>query len=280
MIQTTLKQRASVLKALRLPTRIFSEKVWTYLVASILDDPSLDQNRLLSVLCGEGVTQPDPRLEPWFEGQPLSPRLGVPGLDHESNSKIDLALGAVTRRGDSENGIAYNDGCGLKWANFVEGKLFDDSAFRTTNDPYRNQLERDIESLLCFQANRKFPEKLYFTILTPRKFKDKPRSRLYGYRILEYQADRSLIACDLGDFKLAPRTNMGQAYPSIPERLEKLKIHWANYEEIFELAYGLRKLDLLDRGGVGAMEVELDRLAAKVEAELRAAVASDVPDGP
>jgi hypothetical protein len=190
-------------------------------------------------------------------------------VDHESNSKIDLAIGAIALRPGSRNGIAFNPDCADEWACFVEAKLFSDSAYRTTNDPYRNQLERDIESLLCFQANGHFPQKLFFTILTPRKFKEKPRSRLYGYRIEEYQKDKSKVFQDLENFALPGRTNLGQIYPVLREHIDKLEIHWATYEQIFEIAYGVQSIDLLDRTGLGALEGKLDEAAQHLEEQLR-----------
>jgi hypothetical protein len=46
----------------------------------------------------------------------------------------------------------------------------------------------------CFQANGQFPERLYFALLTPRRFRDAPRTRSYGYRLKEYQRDPDLLA--------------------------------------------------------------------------------------
>jgi hypothetical protein len=272
VIQTTAEQRASVLNALRSPGRILKEKVWTYLVADILDNAQ-DQAPFLELLCGRGFVHQGARLEPWFEAQPISPRLGTRGKDHESNSKIDLAFGAVVRRGTTGNGIAFDDTQAHKWVCFVEGKFLEDAATRITNDPYRNQLERDIDSLLCFLPSGSFPDMLHFTILTPRKFKERPRSRLYGYRIEEYWNDRSLIVADLAAFELGYRTKCDDVKRFLEEQVEALEIHWAAYEQILELAFGLQSLDLLARTRVRALEVELDRVANDLEARLRADIA-------
>jgi hypothetical protein len=85
VIQTTDEQRGGVLKALRSYGRALKEKGWTYLVADILDR-SQDQTAFLKLLCEGGLTHLDSRLEPWFEAQPISPRLGTPDKDHEPNS--------------------------------------------------------------------------------------------------------------------------------------------------------------------------------------------------
>jgi hypothetical protein len=265
MIRTTKEQLAEIREALRSPKRLLNEKVWTFLVASILDTAE-DQAPYVKVLCGEGASYAGRRFDPWFEAQPLSPRLGTPKVDHETNSKIDLAFGAVTRRGDYDSGIEFVPAWPDSWACFVEAKFLHDSASRTTNDPYRNQLERDIESLLCFQVNGQFPERLFFTLLTPRRFLDKPRARLYGYRIKEYQRDSGLLVEDIKDFKTAGRTNYGQVYPEPEGRAGVLNITWATYEDVLELAFGQPKIDTLDPTGIADLQGRLNEIAEELEA--------------
>jgi hypothetical protein len=72
LIKTTTEQRGAMLKSLRSPDRTLKETVWTYLVATILDDPSHNQARFLKLLCGKDITCDSSRFEPWFEAQPLS----------------------------------------------------------------------------------------------------------------------------------------------------------------------------------------------------------------
>lgn len=260
MIHTTPKQRASVLRALNSPERLEKEKVWTYLVARILDTAA-DKSPYVKVLCGDSATYSGQPFDLWFEAQPLSPRLGVPADDHESNTRIDLAFGAVAQRGNFGSGIEFDPAWPDSWACFVEAKFFSDSASRTTNDPYRNQLERDIESLLCFQVNGRFPSKLFFTILTPRKFKEKSRARHYGYRIKEYQEKPELLVQDIRDFAPPGRTNYGQVYPNIADRVGVLTVTWATYEDVLELAFNQPQIDTLDPIGIADLEGWLSQIA-------------------
>lgn len=71
MIRTTRAQRAEIQRKLTPEIRWQNEKIWTYLVADLIDQAP-DQGLLLSALCGEAVpcTQ---RLDLWFEAEPLSP---------------------------------------------------------------------------------------------------------------------------------------------------------------------------------------------------------------
>src|SRR4051812_21271019 len=97
MIHTTAEQKAELCKRLSSPSRVTSEKVWTYLIASILD-ASRDQTPYLRLFC-EGEPNLRARLDYWYECQPISPRHGTPKLDHETNSKMDMAFGAIAHRG-------------------------------------------------------------------------------------------------------------------------------------------------------------------------------------
>src|SRR6266545_1752607 len=55
MVNTTAEQRGALLKALQSPKRVLQEKVWTYLVATILDAAD-DQTPYVKLLCGDGAT--------------------------------------------------------------------------------------------------------------------------------------------------------------------------------------------------------------------------------
>jgi hypothetical protein len=240
------------------------EQVWTYLVADILDTAA-DQAPYLRLLCGDAVPCGGPRVEPWFEAQPLSPRLGTPKVDHESNTEMDLVFGAVARRGQDGSGIAFDPAWPGSWACFVEAKFYSDCDCRITNDPFRNQLERDIESLLCFQGNGRFPERLFFTLLTPRRFKDRPRTRLYGYRMREYLENKELVIEDIRAFATPGRSNYGQVYPDVHERVGVLTLTWATFDEIVEAAFDLRPVDMLDPAGIPGLGDRLDGIAEALE---------------
>jgi hypothetical protein len=114
-----------------------------------------------------------------------------------------------------------------------------------------------IENLLCFQGFQddsvKFPDDICFTLLTPRTFKLNPKSRLYGYKFLEYSNDlitsNSLIEYDINQLNIEKRFDVNKKnkwkYPILSERLKALRLNWATYEDIFEV-FLKRSIDLLN----------------------------------
>src|SRR5688500_3458894 len=90
-----------------------------------------------------------------------------------------------------------------------------------TYDPLRNQLTRVIENVLTFQAHGAFPERVFFTLLTPRLFKDNPGARLYAYKMREYK-DRDRLLHDLRLCRIPPRNGKGYVCPDLAERVEAL----------------------------------------------------------
>ena len=240
-----MAQLAEIRRKLTPEIRWHNEKIWTYLVAHIIDQVP-DQGPLLSMLCGEAVPC-TPRLDLWFEAEPLSPRKGTSGVDHESNTKIDLAFGAIRQRTTTASGIEYDEAAPHSWACFVEGKhIRRDCDFMSTYDPLRNQLERDIESLLCFQKGGHFPARIYFVLLTPRLLKHNPRARLYGYRMNEYLAYQNRVVEDIERCRIPPRDNLGQQYPDVRERVRALTLRWVSYEDFLEHTLGQAPIDMLD----------------------------------
>ena len=103
---------------------------------------------------------------------------------------------------------------------------------------------RIIESLLCFQGGGICPEHLFFTLLTPRLFKNKPNSRLYGYKIDEYK-DQKKIIDDIRQSKIRERHQHDWNYPKdLEKRVKSLYINWITYEDIFEKEYTIEDLNL------------------------------------
>jgi len=259
-ILTTSKQRAKLAKAIAEPNAPWNEVVWSYLLASVL---AMSQHRRehLGLLCGEEVMPPEP-FEPWFEAQPMPPRGGCRGRS-ERNSKIDLAFGDIMRRGNPDgSGIAYAKRPG-SWVCFVEAKFLSDCSTTVTHDPLRNQLARVIESLLCFQdTNGNYPERLYFTLLTPRHFlkPENKHSRLYGYKMDEY-ADQAALLGDIERCLIPERNRAEWGYPDLKQRLLSLRRNWVAYEDIFDQEPDLAGLDLV--------EIAMSRrIPAKVRARL------------
>ena len=75
----------------------------------------------------------------------------------------------------------------------IEAKVLSDISISITYDVVRNQIARNIDVMLesnkrlCDPLKKRDPNKSIFLLLTPKLFKDNPTSRLYGYKIREYQ---------------------------------------------------------------------------------------------
>ena len=75
----------------------------------------------------------------------------------------------------------------------IESKVLSDVSIAVTYDVVRNQIVRNIDVMLekngklCDTLKKRDPNKSLFLLLTPKLFKDNPTSRLYGYKIREYQ---------------------------------------------------------------------------------------------
>jgi len=75
----------------------------------------------------------------------------------------------------------------------IEAKVLSDISISITYDVVRNQIARNIDVMLesnerlCNPLDERDPDKSLFLLLTPKLFKDNPTSRLYGYKIREYQ---------------------------------------------------------------------------------------------
>lgn len=259
-IESTTKQHARIANAVGGKNAPWNESLWTYLVASILTT-SPRRAEHLQHLCGDKVSPPE-RAQAWFETQPMPPRRGHKGFS-EKNSKIDLAVGDIERRGSPDgSGIAYAKRSG-SWVCFVEAKLLSDCSTMVTHDPVRNQLARVIESLLCFQdADGAFPENLYFTLLTPRHLQKHRRSRLYGYKMDEYE-DRAALRREIEACQISKRDEAGWRYPDLDRRMSALReFNWVAYEDFFEREPGLEELDLMETAMSGQIAPSVkDRLS-------------------
>lgn len=235
-VKTTVAQEKEVMEEIRQKRISGNEKIWTYLVADILTNSTFKTD-YISFICGEKVKAADPEI--WYEAEPIPPRIG------EGNTKLDLAFGSIRLREGTQLGIEYDSTQNDSWVCFVEAKFYSDCSTTVSNDPLRNQIIRVIENLLCFQSLGKFPKKLYFTLLTPRVFKQNPLSRLYGYKMNEYTKRDSIIN-DINISMLAKRNRNGWVYPDseINERVKLLKINWISYEDILEREFNISNLDV------------------------------------
>ena len=237
-IRTTKAQKRELIKNIKRGRIKNNEKVWNYLIAHLISN-SDNNKEYINKICGKNVNITKQNQMFWYEPEPLPPRMG------EGNTKLDLALGDIKLRDETQLGIEYNHNSKTSWVSFIEGKYLSDCSTIVSNDPLRNQIVRIIENLLCFQANSQFPSELYFTLLTPRKFKENPYTRLYGYKMEEYQDDEKLTR----DIKLSNLEKRNQpnkwSYPNnIKNRMKKLKLNWITYEEIIEKELNIPVMDL------------------------------------
>jgi len=237
-----------------------NEKLWTWFVAKIMEYPKYN-NRVFDYLFNKSIDNIN-SFNIGFEVQPLSPRSGTRGKT-EGNTHLDLAIGNITNRGKIGKSGEI-EGSGIKYKSkkpgmvcFIEAKMFSDLSTGIAHDKFRNQMTRVIENLLCFQGFQndlvKFPDDICFTLLTPRAFKLKPKSRLFGYKFLEYSNDlitsSSLIEYDINQLNIDKRFDDNKKnkwkYPILSERLKALRLNWATYEDIFEV-FLERSIDLLN----------------------------------
>lgn len=241
MIRTTDAQKAEIQKAIKSNRFYRNEKVWNFLVTDILSN-SLNRNHHIELFCNNKI-KIEFDLDIWYEAEPISPRKGKSG-NSEGNTKLDLAFGNIRLRENTQSGIEYDPKKKGSWVCFVESKFFSDCSTAVYYNPLRNQIIRVIENLLCFQGGGKFPKNLFFTLLTPRLFRDNPKSRLYSYKIDEYKDFKNII----DDIKLSAipeRHKKNWCYPDhLEDRIKLLKITWITYEEIFEKEYDIIELDL------------------------------------
>ena len=220
------------------------EELMTFLFANALrEDPSLiNHKRLVHPDFDHNIN--NSRIV--LEGQPIPPRGGTKG-DSESNTKLDLSLGNIKRRQNTDLGIEF-DQSDDSWVCFVEAKYYSDISTKTEKDPFRNQMARVIENLATFQSNNAFPEHIYFTLLVPRVFLNHFNSRLYGYKFKEYSNDVSKLIQDIQLARVPRRNEKDWKYPQdIEFRLRKLKFNLCSYEDLLSSFFKIDHLDITNK---------------------------------
>lgn len=240
-IKTTEQQRNKI-RNFQIQLNLMSEQLWTtFLIYSIINCSNADKIILKMINKEKFIESTDF----WLEAQPLSPKKGRRGHT-EGNTVIDLSFGGIKLRKNTKSGIQYNSD--LKWVCFVEAKMLSDCGKSVSYDPIRNQLTRVIENLLVFQnSNQESPERFYFTLLTPRIYKEKNHSRLYGYKIEEYIKDPIKMLTDINDCKLYNRKENNWMYPSnVEERIKNMKINWVTFEDLLEDIYNEKDMNILE----------------------------------
>ena len=96
-------------------------------------------------------------------------------------------------------------------------------------DNFRNQLVRNVDVMLEPNGDmtpplqHRRPERTLFALLTPQVFRERPRSRLYGWLFEEYTSNPKALARDL------PHRD-GADWNTVAQRLG-----WITFEDIDEL---------------------------------------------
>lgn len=215
------------------------ESVWNFLAAYLLVSGA-ERVKHWRAICGSTVLPCGPEAV-WLEGQPLSPRKERRGFS-EGNTRVDIALGSIlprySRSGKpAASGIRYGPHRSGSWVCFTEGKFFSDVSARTAHDDARNQIVRVLENLICFQGDLAFPEKLYFCLLTPERFRENPDATSYGSIMRQYE-NLQRITGDLKRSRIKRRDDPDWHYPGDWEdRLKLVGIRWAAYEDILRGEY-------------------------------------------
>ncbi|GAK50711.1 hypothetical protein U14_01944 [Candidatus Moduliflexus flocculans] len=239
MIKTTDAQITAIKDAIESNKYMDNEKIWTFLIANIIDK-SMRKNEYLKIIVNDDVVIEN-SLDLWFESMPIPPKQGVSG-GSEGNTHLDLAVGDIKQREGTQTGIEFNRQ--NDWVCFIEAKLYSDCSSEVSYDPFRNQIARVIENLVTFQHDNNFPSQTYFTLLTPRIYKQKPFAKLYGYKYFEYH-DRDNLKKEFRECRIPCRNTSGWKYPeNIDAQVRKLKMNWITYEDILEKEYNLNNLNI------------------------------------
>lgn len=89
------------------------------------------------------------------------------------------------------------------FAIIIEAKVLSDISYQVSYDSMRNQIIRNIDVMLspnenlATPLNKRIPDNSLFLLLTPKLYKDNPRTRLYGYAFRDYKNDFQTIQADL-----------------------------------------------------------------------------------
>lgn len=114
----------------------------------------------------------------------------------------------------------------------IEAKVLSDISIGVTYDVVRNQIVRNIDVMLekndklCDILKKRDPNKSLFLLLTPQLFKDNSSSRLYGYKIREYQDKNKGVDALIKDLPHRKEEDL----QDIPSRIGWLT--WEDFKEV------------------------------------------------
>lgn len=184
-------------------------------------------------------TNPKDIIKIGIEAQPLTHR------EKEGNTYLDLTMGSIKRRGNTESGIELDTTNKEQDFIFCEAKWKSDLSVGVSKCSIRNQLQRVIENALIF-AGENFKGNIFVTLITPEIYKKHYElglnTRFYSCKYAEYKGNirgtfiRELDLIEkLGviPFNDEKGVEKKSKYREIVEKnLDKLILNWVTFEEL------------------------------------------------
>lgn len=223
------------------------ENYLTFILSCAYAIESQEIIRLLQqILCNRQNTNSEKNVNSmWFQYSPYA--VGREhGRGRPSYSKFDLIFGDIEPCKGTESYIVYGPKDTIKgWVCFVEMKILTDISVNSTDNPNYNQLAKYIKAAMTLQKfgriiEGKFPDEVYLTLITPKRFFDNRHSRLYGYKFEEYTSNDKInfIKKDIPHIINHEYFNEDwldpMKQPDIDNRLKNLKIYWIPYENLLD----------------------------------------------
>lgn len=184
-------------------------------------------------------TNPKDTIKIGVEAQPLTHR------EKEGNTYLDLAMGSIKKRGNTESGIELDTTNKEQDFVFCEAKWKSDLSVGVSKCSIRNQLQRVIENALIF-VGENFKGNIFVALITPEIYKKHYElglnTRFYSCKYFEYKGNirgtflreldliKELGVIPFNDEKGVERKSK---YREIVEKnLDKLILNWVTFEEL------------------------------------------------
>lgn len=180
----------------------------------------------------------------YLEAQPETER------KNEGNTHLDIAMGSIKLRKNTDGGIEYKLDTKEKSFLFAEAKWDSDISLGVKYCTIRNQLQRVIDNALYFCKNPNEVEKIFVTLITPEKYM-KGRTRLYCYKYEEYKESctstkkENILFQELEEIKKELPWKNKNLDALLNENFKKLVLNWVSIEELV-VALGTSGKDILE----------------------------------
>lgn len=196
---------------------------------------------LYNLLTGKELKKLDDWIKIAVEGQPLTHRVG------EGNTYLDLAMGSIRKRENTESGIELDSDCNRLEFVFCEAKWKSDLSIGVSRCSIRNQLQRIIENSLIF-AGEKYDGKIFVTLITPKIYKKhydlRVNTRFYACKYREYSSNLKEVFLkeldlirELGTIPFIDENEIydrGKNQEIVEKNLDKLILNWVTFEELLD----------------------------------------------